>query len=55
MMLQSLKKVSNATNLKFLAIFLMFLDHIHEMFSALCLMWANNARHRFSSFYVFGS
>lgn len=34
MMLQSLKKVSNATNLKFLAIFLMFLDHIHEMFGA---------------------
>ena len=34
MMLQSLKKVSNATNLKFLAICLMFLDHIHEMFSA---------------------
>ncbi|MDX5004834.1 TraX family protein [Streptococcus anginosus] len=33
-MLQSLKKVSNATNLKFLAIFLMFLDHIHKMFSA---------------------
>ena len=34
MMLQSLKKVSNATNLKFLAIFLMFLDHIYEMFGA---------------------
>lgn len=34
MMLQSLKKISNATNLKFLAIFLMFLDHIHEMFGA---------------------
>ena len=34
MMLQSLKKVSNATNLKLLAICLMFLDHIHEMFSA---------------------
>lgn len=27
-----LKQISNATNLKFLAIFLMFLDHIHEMF-----------------------
>lgn len=27
-----LKELSTATNLKFLAIFLMFLDHIHEMF-----------------------
>lgn len=30
--MSQLKKVANATNLKFLAIFLMFLDHIHEMF-----------------------
>ncbi|KXT74118.1 putative membrane protein (TMS5) [Streptococcus sp. DD10] len=28
----ALKKVATATNLKFLAIILMFLDHIHEMF-----------------------
>ena len=28
-----LKQVATATNLKFLAIFLMFLDHIHEMFA----------------------
>ena len=28
----NLKKLATATNLKFLAIFLMFLDHIHEMF-----------------------
>ena len=34
MMLQSLKKISNATNLKILAILLMFLDHIYEMFGA---------------------
>ncbi|WP_261674200.1 conjugal transfer protein TraX [Streptococcus sp. HMSC073A12] len=40
MMLQSLKKISNATNLKILAILLVFLDHIYEMFGAFVApMW----------------
>lgn len=30
--MSKLKQLATATNLKFLAIFLMFLDHIHEMF-----------------------
>lgn len=45
MMLQSLKKISNATNLKILAILLVFLDHIYEMFGAFgAPMWLTMLR-----------
>lgn len=38
--MNDIKKICNATNLKYLAIVLMFLDHIHEMFADMgALTW----------------
>ena len=33
--MNDIKKLCNATNLKYLAIVLMFLDHIHQMFEGM--------------------